>query len=329
MKTAILLVPSLCLFATAAGDLDYAPREGTVVTRSFVSSGRYTLEDVAVEVDGNAMDQEVPDMSITSKETIRVTDVLGKVADGRPLQLERTFDELVRDVTYDFDGESRPERSTSDFEGVTVRFAFDADEDEYEVEVEVGDDEDVSQDYLDELVEDMDFRGVLPGEEVEEGDSWELDPAVYLTIMSPAGALNFYSEEEGEVDEDAREADLEMMRSIDGEATAELVELREDDGGRVAVIRLEFDVASKATVEFETPDGVEGVRTMEVGRVAEGQLVWDLERAMARSLRMRADATLTVTMSFEPEDDEGNPHTIRNEQTFEGSIEYEVDFEVE
>lgn len=327
MKPALLAVPALLLLAAPASEISYAPEEGAVVTRSFRSSGRYTLEETSVVFDGNDVEQEAPDLSISSKETIRVTDVLGAVADGRPSKLERTFDELSRDVTYDVDGESHPEHSISDFEGVSVVFEYDADEDAYDVAA--GEDDDVDQEYLDALVEDMDFRVFLPKGAVEKGDTWELEPSAYAAIMSPAGVLNFYGSEEDGVDEQKRAADLEMLENLDGEGSAELLEIREDDGARVAVLHLRFDVSSSATFEFETPDGFEGTREMEVERAGEGELLWDLERGIARSLRFEADATLTITTSFAPEDDAGQAHEITNEQVFEGKIEYEVDFELE
>src|SRR5262245_46330763 len=101
----LLLAPIALLALTSpARDtvaLRFAPEEGTVLKRTFIAEAQYHLADLRASIDGEPIErpEELPDYKMGFEEHISVTDKLGAVADGRPSEVVRTFDELKQEST--------------------------------------------------------------------------------------------------------------------------------------------------------------------------------------------------------------------------------------
>lgn len=342
-----LLLPPLALLLLVPSTRDevalaYAPEEGTVLKRSFDAEASHELTEIAASFDGQDLEHqgELPEFSSRFTEHIVVTDRLVGVENGRPTELERTFDELAQENTDTAGEEEVRAELGSDLEGRTVRFRWDEDEENYTVKsADDGDDLDGSVARW--LLEDMDLRLVLPGREVEVDEEWELDPRLYLAFMWPSGLLGFHEEGE-ETDEDERELSGQTIDNLEGSGTARLEEIREEDGVRVAVLHVELEITtgSEHVLPAVAPDEVEEGEfprpeiTVEVRieRKLEGTLLWDLEHGHALSAEFECESSRlhtekwTVTGELDGEEVSADAEQSRR---FEGTIRYSARIERE
>jgi hypothetical protein len=333
----LLLLPLCLVFLSApardAVALRFEPEEGTVLKRTFQAEAKYHLADSSLSINGEAQEktEETPDYHMSFLERIAVTDDLKKVADGRPTELVRTFDELTQNTDSVGDKESSSTYA-SPLAGRKVRFTWDPDAERYDVEA--ADDGELDEDVAAWLAEDLDLRLVLPSKEVEAGDEWELDPKLYLAFMWPSGLLDFHPEGQ-ELDEADRAPSRQTIEHLEGSGTARLEEVREEDGVRVAVIHVELELK---TGSASTLPAIEGQQPelefeVEIERKVKGTILWDLEHAHARSATLDCDATrLTTrkgTVTGEDEDGEEASIEIEENSLLEGTIRYEATIERE
>ncbi len=311
--------------------LVYAPEEGAVLTRTFVATGEFALDDLAMAMDGEPIDfeGEVPEMTITTKERIVVTDELESMGDGRPLRLSRSFDELSGEAVF-----ASPEQEedgvltrVSYLEDCTVVITWNEDDEEYTFEP--AEDEEIDEELLDHLVEDMDFRKFLPEDEVAEGDSWEVPAEAWLCMMWPGGLVGLHPDD-GELEEADVESDLQTIESLEGKGEATFEGVREEDDLRLAVItfELELEMGSETEVEPEMDMITSQVRGQSQTEEIEGELLWDLERGHLHSLTATAEVELTllsrVVVEFEDQSLEQE-----SRQVFTGEGGYSVKLERE
>ena len=306
----------------------YEPEEGTVLTRTFEAVGEMSLTAVEVTVDGEELEREWDefDYEYESLERIVVTDELAEVQHGRPTDLVRTFDELLQEASFYIADEERETTSLSELEGRTVRFLWD-DEDEVYIAETSDDEDDIDEDILEWLAEDMDLRLLLPDGEVEEGDEWEIDAAVYLTLMWPSGLLGFVDEGEAGKDPVQRELNEEVIENLEGEGSATFEEVREEDGVRLALISVEITVETWADSETEQ-EGVEIELEVEISRDITGEILWDLDHGHLFAADFEADAEYVRTMTRPVESPHGEVE-VTEIRTFSGTIEYTVEIERE
>jgi len=312
--------------------LTYSPEPGLELTRTFDANAEYEIV-FGMEIDGEELELgEQPDFTSEWNEHIVVTDEILEVEDGRPTDLRRTFDELSQTST-DSDGENEAERGmTSDFEDVTVRFLWDDDDEEYSVEF-VDEDTELDADLLEWLHEDMDLRAILPGYEVEEGDSWEIDQAAYLPLMWPGGLLEFYPDDADGPAGEGNDRNQQTIDNLEATGTATFEEVREDDDGlRLAVLKVELSIttSTERTREEEDPEGnsVEVEVTEEIERELEGEILWDIEGGHLHSVALAGDSEWVQTESADVETPEGTREVSRLVTT-SGDISYSVEIEVD
>ncbi len=332
MKTAYLFLPAFTLLAAPSLEDSpaYGPEEGLALTRRFESTSNYEMVDLSLEVDGSPHEGgPEPDMTIEDTEVIVVSDVIEGTEDGRPTKLTRTFDELTNTQIMSAEAmdEDQEMNESSDLQGATVIFTWDADEGEYTIEA--GEDDAIDDDLLAGLEEDMDLRAFLPDDEVEEGDSWEIEAETFLTFMWPGGSLQFYNSEfeEGpsENTERMNEAVVDALTG-DGEVTFEGT--REEDGVRVAVLALTLEMSSEGTIEVEGPDGNTADNSVTMEREIEGEILWNLDAGLLHSASLSADATLSFGSAYVFDGPQGSMD-VEQTQTFEGTVVYAVTIELE
>jgi len=337
-----LLLPSiaLVLLSNSARDeiaLGYAPADGTVLKRSFEAEAEYHLADLSATIDGEAIGREgeLPEDSSSFVERIVVTDTLGAVADGRPTELVRKFDELSQSDASSNGEEEATSSLESALQGRSVRFRWDEEAGRYQASA--ADDDELDDDVATWLAEDMDLRLVLPAHEVEVGDDWELDPKLYLAFMWPSGLLGFHVEGE-EADESSDSFSRQTIERLEGTGTARLEEVRDEDGTRVAVLHVELEVktGSDSVVPALEHEG-EVVRPeltveVEIERTVEGTILWDLEHGHALSAELTCEASRQQTRSWTmtgEKDGEEVSVDVEESLLYEGTIRYTASIERE
>ncbi|MEE2939686.1 MAG: hypothetical protein VX460_04820 [Planctomycetota bacterium] len=329
MRTALLL-GLLAPLAAAPETLDVHVESGTKITKTFTSTLLLELEDFSLEVNGEAQDDAAaPEVTIEDDEEIVFVDEYVTVDGGRARELVRTFESLEDSSSQTVvgpDGEEMVESSEgeSELEGVSVRFAFDADDDEWTTSF-ADEDEDLDESLLEDLDHDADYAYLLPPadevEELEAGDTWELDAIVFDRISSPSGDLKIDGEDADE--ETDGEFQEQFKDNIDGsiEATLERIE-----DGR-AYISLEGEVSTTIAIDQELPEGApenaEVSQELEFTFECEGELVWDLERGAAVSLEFGGSAALTIVNDQRV----GEEFTVLITQEFAGTFESTASFE--
>ena len=323
-----LAVPMLAVRPMAPVDeFGFLPKEGLVVTKSFSMTSE--TEQTTYSERGDTTN------SSTAEYTLVVTDTIAAAEDGRVTKLERVFDEVdaANESTLDFVGESREfsMSGSSELEDGTVTFVWDEDEEEYEISSD-----DIDDDLLEDLRYDYDFTALLPDEEVDEDDEWEIDLDAFHDLMNFQGGIPMdWERSDGEVTSERSDADdqeePDIEESHEGEITAKYAGTREEEGVTVAVIEIEG--------EYDTERSVEQSRDLERGsssfhqettetRSLIGEVLWNVEGGHLHSLEIEVELSGSGTMksSFRMGDREFN-NDSESEQS--GTVTLTVSFEAD
>ena len=354
-----LLLSALTLLATPlllSGEgrgtkIAFGVEPGTTLTKTFEIEMDLTLDSFDMTMNG----QEPPmmpgmEMTLSSVTSIEVEDTYSKVADGRPTLLTRSFEtcsgESEMDMEIDVMGEIQEIGAameiSSVLEGESVEFVWNEEEETHDVVLPDGsalEDED-----LEGLIEDMDFRGLLPDGEVDEGDEWEIDLIVMLSIFSPGGDTKLIAEQNEEMGEMGMSGDTGdfsdyFNEDVEGEFTAVFDGIRKSDDLEVAVITFTFelsnavDLTEKSREALEDSDFPEGINEMEIEHVdieieyeGEGVLQWNLNDGHFHSFEASGDFIMIVDQGILIEA-MGQEMSIEQTLEFSGSLTYEVSAE--
>lgn len=304
--TKVLLFPSLCLplplllgSHAPATRIAFAVADGKSLTKTFEVKADMSLEDMTM---GGAAGGMVPDMEMTMDVAYKVgvTDEYAKVEGGAPRKLKRTYDSLSSDVTtamkMEIMGQSRDQNSsasaTSELEGKSVLFTWDADKKEYKRAFDPAGGE---EKLLEGLREDMDMRALLPDGEVKEGEEWDLDAMRLVDVLAPGGNVSLKPKEGGDdagmgMTSSGMENMAEMFGDdVEGKSKATFSGMREVDGVQMAVVKLKIDMKAKTDMtervreqmkKGDLPPEVEGMEfesvDIEYAIEAEGELLWNV-----------------------------------------------------
>ena len=276
-----LLLP--LAFVPRPDEVTFHAAEGAELVRAFTAEIELELDDLSVTLDGNDHTFGEPEISITAESTFVVRDVYGPLGDGRPERLTRAFETLAgvkvqSATTPDGEGGDEETTSSSELEGRRVAFAWDGDEEDFRATFD--DDGEDDRDLLEGLVEDMDLRAFLPADDVEQGDSWEIDAAAFLLVHSPGGVDLI--DDDGE-DESTDELDEMLDENLDGDLTGTYRGTRDEGGRRVAVIELAVDLETRGEQTIDR-EGSEALRSLSLTFELEGELLWDLEAGHLHAL---------------------------------------------
>ena len=328
------LAPALLvgLAPSAADELKLAPEEGSTVVRTVRYAAEMELAEVTIESEGETRSPDT-ESGFSFEQTIEVSDTYGATSDGQLQSLERTF------VGLEYGGEGSGPEGTEEFEEFSdllervVRFSWDEDEEDYLVAfVDEGAEDD---ELLEELDVDMDAAFLLPDEEVEVGDSWEIPPAWASRLFDLGGDLSFEDpEDEGDEEDPFNEMLDDAIEELDGVFTATLEEeFEDDDGGRFARIALLLDVsgAAERQIEDEAEGDVPITATLDMSAQMvfelEGEMIWDLGANRLASLGMDGDSSIenrqNAVLEF-PDAELEQTVTMLFEGTFEMSCEVEA-----
>jgi hypothetical protein len=305
LSSAWLAVP-LLLVAPRADEVTFGVAAGSTVTKTFDIVLQAELEESKFVVG----DQEFPsemEMTVESKTRLVFSDQYREMGEGRPKVLARTFDELTssesQTVTSPMGDDEVSREETSELEGKTVVFTWSDEGDAFEPKFD-GDDGDAK--LLEQLVEDVDLRALLPGKEVAEGDTWDIGAKAFAQVFDPSGDVELRSEDEDESDEAMSD---EIAANFTGKATGTFTGFREEEGARFAVIALRAELS---TYGERDDDG--GKERLEVELEVEGELLWHVAARRAHALHLAGPTKLSMTQGGSGETEDGA--TIEFQQSF-------------
>lgn len=261
------------------------------------------------------------ELNVTVVNEYEITDEYVSVQDGMPREIERSFDSLTMDTEMAMEidmmgqiqSEEIPMSATSELEGTTVTFKWDADEEEYVVSFTDGEGD---EDLLEGLTADMDLRSLLPDGEVDVDDEWEVDISAFSAVLAPSGNLKLLPEnvDAGMMGMNSNFGSMSdwFQEEVSGEVTATFRGTREsEDGTPLGVIEVVIEIENavdmtdmilEAMEEAELPPEVQDMEIdhmdIEVAVEAEGTLLWNLEEGRAQSFSLSGDFEFTMDMGM-------------------------------
>lgn len=312
-----VLVPFLLASDWAGDKPSFQPKAGTTLSKRVSIQNELELDDMSMELDGQDMSEMAGQIEISMKVTMElaVTDRYEVLSGGRPTKLKRSFDEISSithaSVSNPMAGaEEKDIPLESELERSTVVFSWDEDESSYGVAF---DGREGDEELLEGLEEDLDLRGFLPGTEVAEGDSWAIPAEAVKAALAPGGNLKLRPEGQSDPMSGMNQfSQSDLIGELDGEFTAVYAGTREDDGPRVAVIRLKIEAKSakdmtenlediQEQMKGDLPPGLEMNITALDGEYefeAEGELLWNLEAGHVHELHLSGEVRMIVDMSM-------------------------------
>jgi len=329
----------------------FSVEPGSSITKTYETETELTLDNFDMTMNG----QEPPmmpgmDMTVNGVTTFEVEDTYSKVADGRPTMLTRSFDTLTGssevamelDIMGEIQNQDMSMEMSSVLEGETVEFVWNEEEEAHDVVLPDGsalEEEDVEG-----LVEDMDYRILLPEDEVDEGDEWEVPLEALHTILAPGGDTKLIPEEMEEMGgfggggEMGSSSDY-FNEDVEGEFTATFDGMRKTDDGEVAVIKFTFELSNAIDLTDQTRESLEdselpeGVGEMEVEHVdieiayeGEGELTWNLDAGHFHTFEASGDFEMLLDQGMII-NAMGQEMSIEQTMEFSGSLGFDVSAE--
>jgi hypothetical protein len=334
------LLPILLLVARAASggapcaevELEFIPRDGSSTTLDFERILALELEssELRMTYDGEVQEGQEPpgiELEMIETERIRFTSTYA-VAGGELVEVRRHFLQLgndFRQAITDPAGESFENESegVSELEGVTVVFRREANGGGFHAAF-ADESSDMDTELLEGLEARADLSGYLPDRPVEVGDTWEVDLASFVSMTNLSGDLHVMLE--GQDEEETRSYGRQFDEHLDGDIHAELVELSEEAGQRLASVRLRMELTTHIEIAKEIEDDeVSGSEEERHGFEieVEGLLVWDVGNDHARSVDLSGRVTLEVDVSKVYGFD-GHEVEIAESQSFAGTVTFEL-----
>jgi len=347
---ALFAAPLLVSGARRGTEISFGVESGSTITKTIEVENEITLDDFQMTMNGQAPPM-VPgmDMTVIATTTIEVEDTYSKVEDGRPTLLTRSFETLSgeADVAMELDimGEIQNQDSSMEMssvlEGETVEFVWNEEEETHDAVLPDG--SPLEEEDIDGLIEDMDYRALLPTDEVDEGDEWEI-PLIHIqAVLAPGGNTKLIPEEMEEMTGlgggDMGDLSDYFNEDCEGEFTATFDGMLKTDDGEVAVIKFLFelsnaiDLTEKTREAMENMDLPEEVGDMELEYVdiemeyeGEGVLTWDLKAGHFHSFEASGDFTMTMDQGMII-NAMGQEMSIEQTMEFSGSLSFDASTE--
>ena len=350
-STALLLsacaLPVALAFTAPRTTFTFAPGEGSSLRKTFTSEVDLTMDDMSFSMNGEAAPIEMDmDMNVTAVTTTVVTDEYGKMGDGAPLMLKRTFDELGSTTAMSMEmavmGQTQSQDedmdSSSELQGETVVFTWSEEEGGYKVAFPEDSEGDVE--LLEGLEQDMDLTALLPPGDVSEGDEWEIDVASLADILAPGGNLKLVPDEMTpemkQMTQGMGGGGMGTMQDwlqdeIEGTASGKFAGMRDVDGVQLAVIEFTMNINTavdmtekvmEAMDEMPLPPGAEmefDHLDLEFEMEATGQLYWNLKAGHFHSFEMSGSTSILVDSGMAMNNG-GQEMTIESSLVMSGSI---------
>lgn len=310
---------ALFLLAPLAGDqLSFGPKEGTRLTKRFEMSMQLEKRSMSLKIGGREMPPEATEnarMDMKSVRTVEVEDEYVALDGERPTELKRDYTRVSEDEssTIQMVGMPEPKEETkekrSELEGKTVVFRWKPSEKEY---AKAWDGDGAGDELLAGLEEEMDLRRLLPGKEVAEGDTWEIDVRDFDSLLGPGGKLGLAKDGDD---------DHQFEDNATGVAKCTYKGVVEERGRKLANIGVECKV--KSFMDMAKDDSQK--RRMDFEVTLEGDCYWDLEARHFSHHAFEGDVKAELAMQ-ESLDMGGRVHELEMKVELGGKMALKAEF---
>ena len=313
----LALVPAFLALSPQAERLTFGPEIGTVLEKEFSFETSLVLDNMDMLLDGEPLPVPVDmEMSGNANVEFSVTDIYSELEGDRLLKLTRTLDSLSVSNESVLSGSALGEQVSqangeSELTGKTVVFSREQDSDQVAVEFAEG--SDGAEALLEDLHIEFDFRDLLPGDAVEVGSVWEVEPGDLIDVLAPCGDLKISLSIDGQATGLTPGADpstdlRSVLGEIEGSVEATFTGLREEGDRQFAVIALAVDVEATKDLTEETRAAMSSVGEglpegsnvevqsfdSELTLEGEGELLWDVAGGHFRSFKLDVEMTSTI-----------------------------------
>ncbi len=334
-----LLAPTLAAFgcigpqsAAPGVELRFAPAPDSQVRRTITLDHTLVVQEMQTTTRGTTQSSQ-ENVSLSAHELLRTLDRYRSVADGRPLLLQRRFDEVAWNA--EFSAASAPEKikAVSPLAGTSVVYTWVPEEQAYG---KYYDARESPEEVLLRLSEDLDLRALLPGHALQPGESWKVPADKLVDVFAPCGRLDLRF--------DAKRWRKNLLRTLrcgiagnygeyfggesSGGCTLTLASVNSaKDAHRAEVdLALEFeqtiDQRGLLQAQMTGPEIASGYKCLRApvswSFTGKGHLVWDLDANRAASLDI--DGTQKISIEFELAVGEQPPITQR--MSFSGGLHF-------
>jgi len=318
LLTLLVAGPALLALQPRADNVSFAPADGSSLTKEFQIDFELALGDVTLLMNGMDVSENLPgDFEVSTEIYMKVGDTYVEVADGKPLDLIRSYEALEARWESPDDSGDADSGPLTEVEGKQVHFKWNPDAETYDVTFhECEGDESV----LEKLGVDMDLRAMLPESEVSEGDTWTLE-------SSQVGPLVLFGAKADELSLELEDDPLGIGALIEAELAPQIAALiqglsadctyegrQELDGTTVGAIEValegegSIDLAGliQGLIETQVPDGMDISVDVDEAIVSltlegEGALYWDLEAGSLHSFELSPELEILVDVAVHVE----------------------------
>jgi hypothetical protein len=305
----------------------FAVEAKSSLSKSFETRMKLESKEIKIFVEGRDEPIRPPgDIHVSVEDTtkIDVTDEYLEMAKGRPDKLQRTFDKLEEHATQTARSEGKGEeddqegdhesKQESALEGKSVLFTWNEDNGAFAASFpkEGGDPA-----LLEDLVEDMDFRTLLPKGKVAEDESWDVDGKAFAAVIDPGGSLKFEDKEKDEDEDSDKNVGKEIRKHLAGKGHATWKGVREEDGKKLGAIAISADLSSEGETESKGPFA--GKTHFQLKLELEGELLWDLSAGHFHAFHATGKVELDTTSTAKVQMGEKTSE-MRQELDLEGEM---------
>ncbi len=342
----ILIAPALLSLGAEETTIEFKPREGAVVKRTFTTRSEMTLDSMDMTVNGQAPPMMPSmDMTVTTEATTVVEDKLSSVRDGRIARLERSFVDIDQrtemvmeiDMMGQVQSQDMDMAAESALAGETVVFAWNEQTEEYTPAWPAG--KEGKPELLKNLMADMDMVGLLPAGPVTEGQSWEVPTRALMPIMAPGGDLKLVPKDldpqMGMMSPQSTAFDW-FGEGLTGTVTATFEGLRE---GGLGAIRIRFELKNAVDLTSMMEESMSKIEMppeageidfkhldMEIEYDGEGLLLWNLAEGRASSFESSGDFGMIMDIGMQMKN-EGMDMELEQMLEMSGSLNQTARFE--
>ncbi|MBL8857458.1 MAG: hypothetical protein JNL28_03000 [Planctomycetes bacterium] len=306
--TALALL-AVCLPADKAPR--FAPADATTLKKTITTDTKVRSTSIKVKFDDeeHSADEDGASVAFDNSESFTITDEYVKSADGRPVHLKRTFEDLTGKTVQTMDDGSDPEETakeqTSELTSKTVVFKWSDKDEEYTAKFP---DDEGDEALLKDLEADLDFITFLPKKDVKEDDEWQVTGKAARILMFPGGDMKLESTDDE--DNDTAELDRGLRDNFNAKITAVYKGTRTEGETKCAVIEIKGNLSTHGEM-----DGGNMSLVIEVN--VTGEILWDVTKNHVHMVSVQGEDKTVYTTNYELDMD-GERHTMSQVIIFEG-----------
>ena len=318
-------------------EISFSPEVGTRLAKTILVRNEMNLDEMGTSVEGNPLSREDIGGWVSSGTRQKMVDEYLAVEEGRPTRFRRTITNFEGNARMTMSGSRGTQEHKVRFEsplaGFPVMHTWIPEEQTWG---RCYDYLAYEEEQLEQLQDDADFLGLLPAGPVEPGASWDVPAEALRSLFTPGGNSAAAPADEGyfarmvEVGIGGDLADV-LGDELSGVATATFKEVREAEGRQVAVLSIEFSLASDRDrtrtylVGMPKEEKRESTQLNQVllTWIAEGtaEVLWDLEAGHAQSATVRGRQVLNAEVFKLSAAETGQPQNVSQRTTYSGTLE--------